>query len=565
MLRIFNNLKLIQKLALPLAILVGVMGLILWQARSSLIALETVSNQALDVDAGRLENVLVMQSAVNAATVSEKNIIIETDDAEMLAHRDSYRKQMEKALAASANIDRLADSPERRNLAATIKEVLLAYDAAAQKSIEKSLAHDQAAATLISSTEVKESRYKLNDLLDKRVELNRGALQNKKASIAVETEETLVRLYWVSATGLVLSLSVLGLIIVFLVVRPLAAIAVTMEKIAGGNLDAPVIGTDRRDEVGSMARAVQVFKNNGLEVRRLQAEQESLKVEAERSRKAAMLKLADNFESSVKSVVEAVSSGATEMHAAATSMSATAEETSRQAIAVASASEQASGNVEMVATATEELSASIQEIGRQISSSTQIAGQAVQETERTNETILGLVEASRQIGTVVDLIQTIAGQTNLLALNATIEAARAGDAGKGFAVVASEVKALANQTAKATEEIQSRVLEIQQATGGARGAVENIGGTIRRMNEITGAIAAAIEQQNAATRDISNNVQQAARGTQEVSNNIAGVNQAATETGAAAVQVVGAAGGLSREAETLRREVESFLATVRSA
>jgi methyl-accepting chemotaxis protein len=338
-----------------------------------------------------------------------------------------------------------------------------------------------------------------------------------------------------------------------------------MGVLAAGDLTAEVEGSGRGDEVGAMARAVQVFKDNGLEMRRLQAEQEELEAKAERERRAAMLALADGFEASVKGVVEAVASAATEMQGAATAMSGTAEEASRQAMAVASASERASANVQTVATATEELSASVQEIGRQVSASTRIAGQAVLETDRTAETMRGLVDAAKRIGDVVGLIQTIAGQTNLLALNATIEAARAGDAGKGFAVVASEVKALANQTARATEEIQAQVQAIQQATGGAQSAVEGIGATIGRMNEIASAIAAAIEQQGAATRDISGNVQQAARGTQEVSLNISGVTQAAAETGAAATQVLGAAGGLSREAETLRREVDAFIHTVRAA
>ncbi|WP_236025350.1 methyl-accepting chemotaxis protein [Arenibaculum pallidiluteum] len=349
------------------------------------------------------------------------------------------------------------------------------------------------------------------------------------------------------------------------IVGPLTGMTDAMGRLAAGDKTVSVPGAGRRDEIGRMADAVQVFKANMIENERLAAAHEAAKASAEAERRAAMLKLADTFEASVKGVVETVASSATEMQGAATAMSATAEQASRQAMAVASASEQASANVQTVATATEELSASIQEIGRQVAASSTIASQAVQETRRTSETISGLVEASRQIGAVVELINSIAGQTNLLALNATIEAARAGDAGKGFAVVASEVKALATQTARATEEIQGKVQEIQAATGGAKAAVEGIEETIARMNEIAGAIAAAIEQQGAATQDISANVQQAARGTQEVSSNISGVNQAAAETGSAASQVLGAAGGLSKEAETLRREVASFIATVRAA
>lgn len=372
----------------------------------------------------------------------------------------------------------------------------------------------------------------------------------------------------------ILAASVLGTVAVFLAVLwtvrsqvtgPLNRMTSIMGTLAAGHLDVTIEGSERRDEIGRIAGALQVFKENGMQMRRMQAEQEELKGEAEHERKTAMLKLADSFESSVKGIVETVASAATEMQSTASVMTHTADTTSRQATMVAAASEEASANVQTVAAATEELSSSIAEIGRQINSSSRIAGQAVSEAERTNETMKMLVQAAEQIGQVVELINSIAGQTNLLALNATIEAARAGEAGKGFAVVASEVKTLATQTARATEEIQTKVKEIQGATGGAQAAIDGIGRTIGQMNEITTTIAAAIEEQSAATRDISSNVSQAARGTEEVSANITGVTQAAGETGAAASQVLGASEGLAREAEKLRGEVASFIATIRAA
>lgn len=388
--------------------------------------------------------------------------------------------------------------------------------------------------------------------------VSRSAEQDKAISASLMAA-------WIGMVSAVALSGLLGFLLARGVSVPVIRISDVMRRLAANDKTVEVPFRDRGDEIGEMALAVQIFKENAIQMERLQVEQEAQKAKAEAERRAVMLKLADAFEARVKGVVDTVASAATEMQATASAMSGTAEETSRQAMVVASASEQASANVQTVASATEELSSSIQEIGRQVTNSSRIASQAVTETRRTSDTMQTLESAARQIGDVIQLINDIAGQTNLLALNATIEAARAGDAGKGFAVVASEVKTLATQTARATEDIQAKVNEIQSATGGAKLAVEGVEKTIATLNEIAGNIAAAIEQQGAATREISSNVQQAARGTQEVNNNISGVNQAAAEAGSAATQVLGSANGLSKEAETLRREVESFISTVRAA
>ena len=274
--------------------------------------------------------------------------------------------------------------------------------------------------------------------------------------------------------------------------------------------------------------------------------------------------LADNFEANIKAIVETVSSSSTELQGSAQSMSSTAEETSRQATAVAAASEEASTNVQTVASAAEELSKSVEEVGRQVGQSNKIAQSAVEEAQKTNEKVQGLAEAAQKIGEVVNLINDIASQTNLLALNATIEAARAGEAGKGFAVVASEVKSLANQTAKATEEIAAQIGAIQSATADAVSAIQGIGSTIGEISEIATTITEAVQQQGSATTEIAANVNQAASGTQEVSQNISGVTQAASETGEAATQVLAAANELSQQSEMLRDQVDSFLVEIRA-
>jgi methyl-accepting chemotaxis protein len=368
-----------------------------------------------------------------------------------------------------------------------------------------------------------------------------------------------------TACGLVLLTLVLGTIIVRGVTRPVAAMTDAMKRLAAGNSQVDVPARERRDEVGEMAAAVEVFKQNMIEAERLRGEQETAKQQAEADKKAMMNRLASDFEASVKGIVQVVASASSELQATAQTMTNTADQTSRRATAVAAASEQASTNVQTVAAASEELSSSISEISRQVAESVKIAGQAVEDAGRTNSQVEALAATAQKIGDVVKLINDIAGQTNLLALNATIEAARAGEAGKGFAVVASEVKSLATQTAKATEDIAAQVKAIQSATGESVHSIAGITSTIGRLNEIATTIAAAVEEQGAATQEIARNVQQASAGTNEVSSNIAGVTEAAVETGAAAGQVLSASSELSKQSDSLRGQIDGFIAKVRAA
>jgi len=347
--------------------------------------------------------------------------------------------------------------------------------------------------------------------------------------------------------------------------RPIAAMTVAMKSLAAGNHSMDVPARGQADEIGQMAEAVQVFKDNAIEMERLRGEQKAQEERASAERKRAMNELASSFEASVMGVVQAVSSRSTELNGAARSLSSLAAETEQQAAAVAATSGQASENVQTVASATTELSASIQEIGRQVVESATVAKSAVTEANRVNQMVNDLASAAQKIGEVVKLINDIASQTNLLALNATIEAARAGDAGKGFAVVAGEVKNLANQTARATEEIGSQIGSVQQATRDAVAAIQAITSTITRISEISSAISSAVEEQGAATQDIARNVQEAANGVEEVTSTIAKVTRASTETGQSSSQVLDAAQQLSVQSEHLKTDVDKFVARIRSA
>jgi len=314
-----------------------------------------------------------------------------------------------------------------------------------------------------------------------------------------------------------------------------------------------------------MANAVKIFKNNMVEIERLRVDQIETEKRQSQQRKADMVMLADTFEAAVGEIVETVSSASTELENSAKTLTSTASNSQALASKVAGASEDASSNVQSVAFATEELSSSVHEISRQVQESARMAGEAVDQARQTNDRVSDLSKAASRIGDVVELINTIAGQTNLLALNGTIEAARAGEAGRGFAVVASEVKALAEQTAKATGEIGQQISGIQTATLESVAAIKGISGTIERLSEISSTIAAAVEEQGAATQEISRNVQRAAEGTMQVSSNITDVQRGASETGSASSQLLAAAQSLSGNSKRLKLEVGKFLGSVRAA
>jgi methyl-accepting chemotaxis protein len=398
--------------------------------------------------------------------------------------------------------------------------------------------------------------------------------ESTKKSLVAELDNTSVATETAVSSTMKLQASVaslgvlLGLVLAWFISRsivgPVISMTGAMGKLAEGDTSVEIPARDSKDEIGEMAKAVQVFKDNKLEADRLAAEQA-----AEQQRKEARQRTVEgyihDFEGSVTSSLETVGSATSQLQSTAQSMSATAEETGRQSTAVAAASEEASANVQTVASAAEELSSSIQEIARRLAEANQITATAVTDSGRTTEEIQGLAAAAQNIGEVVSMISAIAAQTNLLALNATIESARAGEAGKGFAVVAAEVKSLATQTAKATDEISAKIAEMQAATERSTAAVQGVAKTITEVNEIATTIAAAVEEQGAATQEIARNVQQAAAGTGEVSANIVGVTQAANDTGAASTQVLTAASELSKQSDALRTQVNEFLGKIRAA
>ena len=411
---------------------------------------------------------------------------------------------------------------------------------------------------------VRESYDAHRAVIDEAVERSNTIFADTE-KFAAERGDSISLIIWL-VSGVVLVIivgSAVGVIVGL--AKPVTQMTEAMESLAQGDLTFYIPGADRGDEIGAMAATLQVFKDNIVKTKRLEDEQLARDKRVVEERRAAMHGLADEFQKKVGSVIQALSAAATELQSSASSMSSIAQQTSTQSAAVSSSAEQATGNVQTVAAAAEELSASISEIRRQVAGSADTAKRGVQQAERTNSTIQGLVEATAKISDVVELITSTASQTNLLALNATIEAARAGEAGKGFAVVASEVKNLANQTAKATEDISKQVDGIQKTSREAAEAIGAFQGTIERVNNAASEIASAIEEQASATIEISRNVQQASSGTAEVSASVRTVSDAAGQTGKASQNVLEASQALAEQAKRLREGVSSFLLGIRAA
>jgi methyl-accepting chemotaxis protein len=504
------------------------------------------------------------ESELSGAAFAE---VVQQQLAAMAERIDKYIHQPDQALAGE-----IAELGKK--LKASVVEVGAEVDSAAIKAMVEKLAktadsYDKAFAELVAATtEIgRQTRVTLpgdSQGMAAAAQKIRDEAVAARRVVRSASKQGIQHSLWV-VCGLAACCMLLGWGLAWGIGRsinlPMHAMIETMRRLAEGDTGVRIAALRKRDEIGDMARTVEVFKRQAIENARLQDEQRA----ASERRRQERRQLAESFEATVKGVVDVVTAAVAQMQEAATSMVGIAEETSSQLTAVTASSDEATANVQTVAAATEELSSSIAEIGRQVAQSSAIAANAVDEANKTNATVDGLTAMAERIGDVIKLIQNIASQTNLLALNATIEAARAGEAGRGFAVVASEVKQLANQTAKATEDIAGQIAEIQGATDQTVAAIQKISTTIGEINSIAGMIAAAVHEQGAATQEIAGNVQHAARGTSEIVENISGVADAATRTGAAATQVLSAATELSQQAATLSQEVTGFIENLKAA
>ena len=531
--------------------------------------MRAINASTVDITTNWLPSVRVLGD-LRAGVVSYRTVIRE----HMLAETAEEKQAAEKTLAAIvANNNRIRQTYEP--LITSMEERSLYSEWVQQWDRYKKGTEEVMALSRKSAGKIPHEAHELNEktvnkigmdadvILKKSIELNNTGADKAGKDAADNYTSAFEILAAILGIVIIVGIGV-GIYLVRDVSRGIASIVAPMQALGGGDLTAQIPHQGEKTEIGSMAELLQVFKE-ALIAKRAADEAAARDAEAKIERGRRVDGITREFESMIGEIVNTVSSASTQLEASAGTLTATAERAQELTTVVAAASEEASTNVQSVASATEEMASSVNEISRQVQELARMAGEAVNEARKTNDRVSELSKAAARIGDVVELINNIAGQTNLLALNATIEAARAGDAGRGFAVVASEVKALAEQTAKATGEIGQQINGIQSATQDLVSAIKEISGTIEKLSEISSAIAAAVEEQGAATQEISRNVQQAAQGTQQVSSNITDVQRGAGETGRASSQVLSAAQSLSGDSSRLKLEVGKFLSSVRAA
>ncbi|BAC47811.1 blr2546 [Bradyrhizobium diazoefficiens USDA 110] len=578
---VIQNLRIGTKLAITSALTIGLVALMIFLQMSGSTEVQRLGN-GVSGQQTIAQNAAEAKASVRGMQIGIRDILTSSSPAEMQKAVTYFNDRQTAALKYSGEMAKLSRSAENRKRIDRLTVLIgefgkgeLQIEAIRKQELALDGKKDGEAAAQLAKLVAEVDRIRKGTLAPINEEISELANQitdfAKQRSVETRTEAeaeaaSVARTSLV--TGVLVALVLIGACIfsVFSIARPMRALTAAMEKLAGGDFSVVLPGLGRKDEVGEVAGAVEKFKIVSEQKAREEAEAKMRQDQiAAEQRKAEMRRLADSFEGAVGEIVGTVSSASTELEASATTLTSTAERTQQLTTVVAAASEEASTNVQSVASATEELSSSITEISRQVQESARVASEAVGQARTTTERVSELSKAATRIGDVVELINTIAGQTNLLALNATIEAARAGEAGRGFAVVASEVKALAEQTAKATGEIGQQIASIQTATEHSVGAIRDISDTIEKLSEISSTIAAAVEEQGAATQEISRNVQQAAQGTHQVSSNITDVQRGASETGSASSQVLSAAQMLSGDSNRLKLEVGRFLETVRAA
>ncbi|MCK1380533.1 HAMP domain-containing protein [Bradyrhizobium sp. 24] len=578
---IIQNLRIGTKLAITSALTLALVAVMILLQMSGGAEVQKFGDSASRQQAIAL-NAAEAKSSVRGMQIGIRDILMSSSPTEMQKAASYFNDRQTSALKFSGEMARLSQSPENHKridrltvLIGNFQKGEQQIEAIRKQELALESKKDGEAATQLAKLTAEIDRIRKETLAPINAEIseladeitNFAKHRSEEARTAAEAQAASVARTSLIA-GVLVALVLIGACVfsIFSIARPMRALTAAMEKLAGGDFAVVLPGLGRKDEVGGVAGAVEKFKIVSEQKAREEAEAKMRQdhVAAEQ-RKADMRRLADSFEGAVGEIVDTVSSAATELEASASTLTSTAERAQELTIVVAAASEEASTNVQSVASATEELSSSITEISRQVQESARVASEAVTQARTTTDRVGELSKAAARIGDVVELINTIAGQTNLLALNATIEAARAGEAGRGFAVVASEVKALAEQTAKATGEIGQQISGIQAATQDSVAAISAISNTIEKLSEISSTIAAAVEEQGAATQEISRNVQQAAEGTHQVSSNITDVQRGAGETGSASSQVLAAAQSLSGDSNRLKLEVGKFLDTVRAA
>ena len=546
-------------------LLIAMTGMGLFTVRK----MQAINANSVDIETNWLPSVRLL-GELRGGVINYRNILREHMLAETPEGKAAAEKNLEIIVASNnairAKYEKVITSPEEQALYDEWSRLWKDYKAVAQNVLALSRtsagrmpveAHD------LHNKEGAALGVRADAVLDRDIDLNDKGAASAGAEGKASYENAFMLVVIILAISVIVGIAV-GIYLIKDVSSGIASIVKPMQALGAGDLTAIVPHQRMKTEIGSMGDALQIFKQALID--KSAADQVAIvDAEAKIERGRRVDSITRDFENMIGEIVETVSSASTELEASASTLTATADRSQQLTTAVAAASEEASTNVQSVASATEEMASSVNEISRQVQESATIAGQAVDQARQTNDRVSELVKAAARIGDVVELINNIAGQTNLLALNATIEAARAGEAGRGFAVVASEVKALAEQTAKATGEISTQISNIQAATKDSVSAINEIGQTIGRMSEISSTIASAVEEQGAATQEISRNVQQAAQGTMEVSSNIADVQRGASETGSASSQVLSAAQSLSSDSTRLKVEVGKFLNAVRAA